>query len=329
VVATIFRRRMVEAILAALALQVLVHSGVAGLQVATGRAIGAGLFGGREQVLNEGLDSGVTLLRPSGLFVHPIVFADFLFLSLPLVTAGLALARTRAMRAFMSLTLLAGLAGLALTLSRGAWLSGILVAVVLLTVTRRLGLLSRLALRRTLLAALLVALVGAAAFGPRIYDRLTESHAGNLDVRFELNWIALRMIAAHPLSGQGLNVFTAVMERFDPKDVMAYFPAPAHNLYLLEAAEAGIPALLLLLGMFASILVYAARRIRRLDDPALEWTAIAVVAGLVGLLLSQLADFSYRLEPLRSFVWALIGLLFGALRQTKRSASPRAPGGAS
>jgi hypothetical protein len=38
-----------------------------------------------------------------------------------------------------------------------------------------------------------------------------------------------------------------------------------------------------------------------------------LVAGLVGLLVTQVADFSARLEPLRSMIWFEIGLLFGVV----------------
>jgi O-antigen ligase len=123
------------------------------------------------------------------------------------------------------------------------------------------------------------------------------------------------MIADRPIAGQGLNTFVETMAPFDPKDVKSYFPAPAHNLYLLEAAEAGVPALVLLVAILGYAVVSPLRRVGRVEDRALRALVAAAVAGLAGLAVSQLADFSFRLEPLRTFIWASIGLAFGALHE--------------
>jgi O-antigen ligase len=311
-VATLFRPRLARWVIYALALQVLVHTAFALAQVATGRPIVDGLLGGRAAVLVETLASGERL-RPSGLFMHPIVYADFLFLSLPFVAVGIAIETRRLGRLFLAGILLMGLAGLALTLSRGAWLASGVAGVVLFVLALREGIVDRRTLRHIALAALIVGLAGAAVFGPRMWQRLTQSDSGNVDVRFDLNQIALRMIGDRPLTGQGLNTFVETMESFDPKDVKSYFPAPAHNLYLLEASEAGLPALLLLVTVLGFVVVNPLRRMRRLPDVALRAIVAASVAGICGLAISQLADFSFRLEPLRTFIWASIGLCFGAL----------------
>jgi O-antigen ligase len=144
-----------------------------------------------------------------------------------------------------------------------------------------------------------------------------------LDVRFELNEIAMRMISEHPIMGVGLNSFIPRMEAYDPKNVMEYFPATVHNLYLLEAAEVGIPGLLAFSSLFLSLLWTSWRRVRRIRDPKLAWLAAALIAGLAGLMLSQLADFSHRIEPLRTIAWTYIGLLLGTLRVAEANVLPR------
>ena len=104
---------------------------------------------------------------------------------------------------------------------------------------------------------------------------------------------------------------------------MEYFPAPVHNLYLLESAEAGVPALVLWLMLFGAILLGGLHHLPRMRDPELAWIVAACIAGLTGFLVSQLADFSHRLEPLRSIVWFEVGLLFGALQENReRRARP-------
>jgi O-antigen ligase len=206
-----------------------------------------------------------------------------------------------------------GATGLALTLSRGAWVSGVLTFALFFWLAVRARLLTRQRLGRILLRVALAAVVFAAVFGSAMSDRLLNSSSGNVDVRFELNKIALAMIAAHPFAGVGLNNFTVVMPEYDPSNVMRYFPAPVHNLYLLEGAEAGVPAVWLFLALFVAILNTSRQRLAVVSDAKMRWLAVAIIASLVGFLFSQVADFSYRLEPLRSIVWMQVGVLFGAV----------------
>ncbi|MCU0304895.1 MAG: O-antigen ligase family protein [Thermoanaerobaculales bacterium] len=313
VAAAMFRREYVGVVLAIVAALVILHTGFAAAQAATGRPIGVGLGGGPAALVTESLQTGAERLRPAGLFDHPIVYANFLMLALPILAGGALGARSRLLRAGLALAAVVALLGLGLTLSRGAWISTAVAGAVMAGLAWRRSLVSPRQLRSIILLGLAAALVVGVALGPRIVERLTASQAGNLEVRFELNRIALRMIAAHPIAGVGLNSFIETMEAYDPDDVMEYFPAVVHNLYLLEAAESGLPALLLVLALMATILITARARLARVVDRRCLWLAIAILAGLCGFAVSQLADFSHRLEPLRSLLWVNIGLLYGAL----------------
>ena len=313
-VASFFERRHADVVFSVVATLVILHTGFAVVQAATGRPIGAGLFGGRGEVMKEALSSGMVRLRPSGLFDHPIVYADFILVSLPMLAAGVMILRRPFLRLIVGMGLAIGLGGLVLTLSRGAWISSLAAAALLAFLALRLGLITLATLKRVALPAAVGALVLAAAFGPKVYERVTESQKGNLRVRFELNEIALSMVKAHPFVGVGLNNFIPVMDRYDPKDVMRYFPATVHNLYLLEASEAGIPAALFLIATGAGLTLWTLRRLPQIDDRVLRWLAAALLAGLTGFALSQVADFSHRLEPLRTVLWAYVGLLIGAVR---------------
>jgi hypothetical protein len=313
--AAFFRRALLAPFLVALSGAVSLHSLFALLQAASGRPIGRSWFHGTE-VLRETLVSGTVRLRPSGLFDHPIVYADFLVLALPVLAAGFFACGGGLKRALIAGAFFLGTAGLILTLSRGAWISTALASGVFLFLAWRRGLLAgaaHRAARRALAGAAGLILVLGVAFGPAIYARLTQSQKGNVEVRYELNEIAFRMIESHPLGGVGLNSFIHVMERYDPRDVMRYFPATVHNLYLLETAESGIPGGLLFLLLFGAILASSLRRLRAVSDPALVWVAAALIAGFLGFAVSQVADFSHRIEPLRSIVWVHVGLLFGVL----------------
>jgi O-antigen ligase len=165
-----------------------------------------------------------------------------------------------------------------------------------------------------LIGGFAVVLVFGAAFGSRIYDRFTKSDASNLESRLGMNAIALRMIAANPVLGTGPNNYALNLPRYDVKGFMDDYPAPVHNLYLLEAAEAGIPGLLLFVALMGAILMAATQRLPRMHDRELQWIVAALVAGLIGILFAQISDFSFRLEPLRSMIWLEVGLLFGVLQ---------------
>ena len=321
VIGAVFRRRLLPPALLAMALLIVVHTVFAVAQTATGRPVGAEWFGGGTPIA-ETLETGVTRIRPSGLFDHPIVYADALLLSLPMFFAGLFVREGRLWRAAMSGAMVVALGGLALSLSRGAWISTIVAGVVLMAIVWRQRMLPRAELLRIAGGALLGAAVLAAVFARPVIERLTESNEGNLSVRFELNWIALSMVEAHPFAGVGLSNFLEVMDRYDPTNVMRRFPATVHNVYLLEAAEAGVPAAVLFVAMFAAVLWTGFRRLPSIDDAGSKWVAAAILAGLAGFLVTQLADFSHRLEPLRSLIWTDIGLLFALCARPPRRPSP-------
>jgi len=317
VCAALFRREYITPILIILAAQVILHTTFATIQVATGRPIGFGLGSGPAELVTESLETGAARLRPAGLFDHPIVYANFLMITAPILAAGTIMSRSRLLRVLLAGSTLVALLGLGLTLSRGAWISSAAAAVVFGVLAWRYALITHRQLRVIVVLGLVAAMVVGIVLGPRIFERLTASQAGNLEVRFELNKIAMRMIADRPLVGVGTNSFIPSMEAYDPDDVMEYFPATVHNLYLLEAAEAGLPALFLVLTLMTAIVLTTRRRLAKAVDPANIWLAVAITAGLCGFAVSQLADFSHRIEPLRSILWVNVGLLFGALHAAR------------
>jgi len=318
VLASLFDRAHMGPVAGLSAAAVVLHSAFAFVQVATGRPVGRDWLVGEQEVMRESLTTGLVRIRPSGLFDDPITYADFLLVTLPLLLAAVVGAKSIRARVPLLAALLVGLSGFALTLSRGAWISLGVALFVLLGIAAHGRLVGRADAARILKGALLVALPLALAFGPAVYERVTASQTGNLEVRFALNEIAWSMVTAHPVTGVGLNNFLEVMERYDPKDVMSYFPATVHNLYLLEAAEAGVPGLLLFLGLWTALIGGSLRRLASVPDREVRWLAAALMASIVGFGLSQVADFSHRLEPMRTILWAEVGLLLGALRMRVR-----------
>jgi O-antigen ligase len=313
VVGLMFRRELIRPFVAVVALHVVLHTAFAVAQVATGRPVGAEWFT-TATIVPEALTTGVVRLRPIGLFDHPIVYANALMLSLPVLFVGLMLGGGRLWQMFIATSMVVGLAGLGLTLSRGAWVSTAIAAAWLFASLRIRRLMTARQLGRLVTAVAIAVLIVGVPLAPRIWDRLTASDPGNLNVRFELNWIAVSMIEAHPFVGVGLSNFIPVMERFDPTNVMRRFPAVVHNIYLLEGAEAGVPGLLLFVTLLLVVQWCGWRAWRRTSDRPSQLLGAAILAGLAGFAISQLADFSHRVEPMRSMVWMYVGVLFAVAR---------------
>ena len=317
----VFRRELIRPFVALVAVQVIVHTSFAFAQLATGRPVGAEWFTSAT-IVPEALETGVVRLRPVGLFDHPIVFANVLSLSLPVLCAGLLMAGGRWWKLFVAATAAIALVGLGVTLSRGAWFATAVALTALLVLFRVGSVISRGQLFRLVGAAGITALLVGLPLAPRIWDRLTASDAGNLNVRFELNWIAVSMIETHPFVGVGLSNFIPVMHRFDPTNVMRRFPATVHNIYLLEGAEAGVPGMLLFIALLLTVLLCGWRAWRRTSDRAAQLLGAAILAGLAGFAIAQLADFSHRIEPMRSMVWMYVGVLFAVLRAPRAQEHP-------
>ena len=277
VVAAFFRREHLGWILGLLSFQVVVHGAFAIVQFITKRPIGATWFGAPEtDVILEVLQSGERRLRPSGLFDHPIVFANFLLLMIPLLIGSVFWVRHIALRLALLGAAGVALAGLVLTLSRGAWLSTVFALGMFLLIGVATKLVSGKVLRNALVAGVIGTLGVAIVFGPRIYERFTQSDPGNLNVRFELNAIAWRMALSNPITGIGLNTWVEQMAIYDPKDIEEEFPGTVHNVYLLELSEAGFPGLFLFLLVWGFILVWPLKRLRRIPDRALAFLVLGL-----------------------------------------------------
>ena len=151
VVGMMFRRELFRPFVALVALHVVVHTVFAVAQVATGRPVGAAWFT-TATIVSEALETGVVRLRPVGLFDHPIIYANVLMLSLPVLFAGLLIAGNRLWKIAMAAALVIGSIGLGLTLSRGAWFSTALAAACLLALLRARGLMNRVHVARIVVA---------------------------------------------------------------------------------------------------------------------------------------------------------------------------------
>jgi O-antigen ligase len=107
---------------------------------------------------------------------------------------------------------------------------------------------------------------------------------GSTQAHLEAWKAGLRMIEAHPIAGVGLGNFKPLMPSYMPlAPGRVDVDTLAHNMFIEVAAELGLPALLIFLGIFWCT-YHTLGRIRRSSSThlLLRETAAALQAGLVG-----------------------------------------------
>lgn len=133
---------------------------------------------------------------------------------------------------------------------------------------------------------------------------------------------AIEMMREHPLLGIGFGNFKDTMLRYVPKDYSGP-PHMAHSAYFSVAAEMGIPALLVFVGLFVSTLLSLGRvRAMRSAPTLVRQAATGLQAGLCGAMVS--IGFIYSLDQKQVWFALFLSMCLPALsRQTIADAQMR------
>jgi O-antigen ligase len=145
------------------------------------------------------------------------------------------------------------LAGIALSQGRAAFGGAVVMVLVWALLQPRAG-----GLRRRTVAVLAVAAVVVGVSAATFQERFAQDPGGG--ARGQLTAVALGAIRARPLSGTGPNAYVSVVGR---SDELTSTGVPVHDVFLLAAAELGVPGAILLLVPFAALWAAAWRRRRR------------------------------------------------------------------
>ena len=238
---------------------------------------------------------------------HPAAFASFLVPLLLLVVAEFLLAPRPGGWRLHALLIGAGGATLAATFTRAAWTGfGLGLAYLLVAGARRRLLRTG---RVWLAGAVLVAV--AVALAPAIVQRLAQDHREAFEERWALSRLALEVVAAHPLTGVGAGAYPFVMQDYVTPDLAERWLWVVHNVYLLRAAETGLPGLAAWLLFLAVAFRLAAPE--RIPDLALRPAALGWRAGLVALTWEMLWDVSLG-PSTYCLLWFLCGWMLAARR---------------
>ena len=266
--------------------------------------------------------------RAQGLFTEPNQLGSF---SAQLLFGACALwlgGRVRLVRAAAGLAVLAALSALALSLSRGAWIGAAAGSVVLLATLplarRRLLLLAPVAAGALLvLVTLQPDIPQLVVIGERLQS-LANPTASPWDDRPSIYREAWHEIQDRPLTGFGPGGFRVASSR-PGSEVRAIDAFHAHNTLLTVAAEAGTPAVLLLVGLTLSVGVVALRAIGRLRawERPRDAALVACLAAALMMVVGQgMVDFTLRNPIIVVVVWSVLGLLLAADRVTRTQAAP-------
>ncbi|MDR5683286.1 MAG: O-antigen ligase family protein [Armatimonadota bacterium] len=259
--------------------------------------------GGRGELPQLGFNATGTVL----------LIASLLALTLLVTGRG----RTTYLAAAAQLPILAGLAS---TMSRGAWL-GWWVGVFTLLVMARVGTPS---MRRRAWAAagvLAAAVLVAVAAHPDLLRRARSTLTAEVNRDRLLLWQASwRMFADHPWWGVGFGAFVHVFPGYrlpgDPNE----FPPFAHNLLLSMAVETGAPAAAAFLALIVAIAwVGASRSLRGPPEHGmLRAGATAAFAGVMG---HQMVDGTLQAFHLGFAFWFLVAVMVAPPDRAPQEAS--------
>jgi putative inorganic carbon (HCO3(-)) transporter len=264
--------------------------------------------------------------RAQGPFTQPNELGSFAA-PMALLAAAVALtAPNRRLATGAAVTSVALVAAMALSLSRGAWIGfglGLGVLLASLPDARRILGLSA--------PVLLLLAVGMGAFAPsnpqvQVIGERLQSIRGErnpYDSRPAIWQEARREIRERPFLGYGPGSFPKASVAATSESRTTY-ASHAHNLFLTWGAEAGLPAVLLLVGLVVHLAVGASRAGRSARRAGRRFEA-GIVAGLSAALLAVLGqglvDYTLRNSVILVTVFGLVGLLAAAVEANRQQAA--------
>jgi len=268
--------------------------------------------------------------RAQGVFPQPNDFGAFAAIVF-LVAVGMALG-ARSAWSRMGSWIAAGTALLALglSLSRGGWIGTALGLVLMMIVLPQ----ARRAAFAVVLPVVLLISLSFGVFLPSpppqvavVKERIGSiAHPGEnpYDDRPTIWKEAAREIEADPWTGMGPGSFLAASSRSRSLAVTVGADH-AHDVLLTVGAEAGLPAVFLVVGFTLTLALLARRVIRRLPQPGDRAVMAGVACGMAAQIGQGLVDFNLRDPVIFVLMWALAGMLLAAGRELRRTEGLPAP----
>jgi O-antigen ligase len=265
--------------------------------------------------------------RGSGTYICPNNFAGFLELVLPLAAAYTVTSRLKiAKKILLGYAVVVMVAGLAVTLSRGGWLSGGAAAGLflgLLFLRRNLHW-QPFAAAAILAAGVLLVTMNSPYFQLR-WQKLFPLAANSPNaeyIRYQLWKPTVQMWLDHPWWGVGPGLFDERFRQYRPP-ALQIDPLFAHNDYLNTLADWGAAGLVLVLAAVILLYLGVARTWRFVRGGGADLGGnqsnkfafvLAAAVGIFSLLLHSVVDFNLHIPANAILVVTLMALLSSHLR---------------
>ena len=250
-------------------------------------------------------------MRPGWVVGDPNYFSAGAVVCLPIGLALLRMEKRRLFRFGVAGALLITILGLVLSASRGALVA--LAAVFLFAFLRSNFWRKRLVLVGGLMVLLSVALPQSPM--SRLFSP-SKSDSESIELRKQLIRAGFHMVAEQPVMGVGLGNFRRGAAPFLTTEAMPFLGGniwlTAHNTYLEVAAELGLPALLILLGLIFESWRGLARIQRDASDAKSQLQAVCF--GLQGSLVAFLMVSVFITAHYQRYFWLFVFLSAVAVR---------------
>jgi len=235
--------------------------------------------------------------RVDSFFDNPNSYAVLLILLIPLAVALFLEAKHWVTRVLSAGAVGLGVAALAMTYSRAAWVGFACAAVVFVFLWRP-----------KLIPLFAIACVLCIPFLPdSIWNRILSIFNfsdSSTSSRLPLYAAAIRVIQKSPLTGAGLG--TAAPQRYIAQHALyagGHAYVHAHNLFLEVWVETGLIGFAAFLGSVGESIKRAARQVRHCTDSAARTITAAAAASLCGYLVTGLADYPWSYPRVMIVFW--------------------------
>ncbi len=299
-----------------------VRSALGVLLVVGGALCLLGLHG--ESHLEAEFSGAIVSNRAQGVFPQPNDLGAFASI-LVLAAVGMALgARTAWSRLGSWAGASAAMLAMGLSLSRGGWIGtalGLLLMMTVLPQARRAAFSVVLPLLLLVSVTFGVLLPSAPPQVEVVKERLgsiAHPEENPYDDRPTIWREAVREIRSDPWTGVGPGAFRAASSK-SRSLAITVAADHAHDVLLTVGAEAGLPAVALLIGFTLALALLARRVVRGLPDRGDQAVMAGVACGMAAQIGQGLVDFNLRDPVIFIMMWTLAGMLLAAGRELRRA----------
>jgi O-antigen ligase len=238
--------------------------------------------------------------RMSGYFGHPNQYAGCIAIVL-IVNICLALYQDRRFLAYTPFLI----AGLVFAGSRSYFLGVFIGFVVLLLLSKSMKTIAMYSAGAMVIIAIILITV------PSFSQRISSIFSLEQNVYRLNNWkISWNIFLEHPVVGVGSGMLPSYLEPFKEKGLID-FTSHAHNMYIHELAENGVPGFILVIGTQVYFCIKYFRIHKGASEPLMKAISLGVALSLLNLLVAGIFEHNFGAAIVAMNINFLMGVLEG------------------